>query len=190
MLRCHGRDSRNEAAIDGDCSGVYCRTLGRGFRQPWADLSVLGAYLAWSLICAEVLFTAAKKRYAKGVCDGKQEQGAAAAFWLTNIVVQLFIISTYWSQDAFSLMLNLTSVMSLIPYLFVAAYGVLISRRGEGFEVQPEGRKRDLIVAGLAVIYTIFMILPAASKFILLSAILLRPEHCFTFGQEGSAKGL
>ena len=45
----------------------------------------------------------------------------AAALWLTNIVVQLFVISTYWSHDAFTLMLNLTSVMALIPFLLVAA---------------------------------------------------------------------
>jgi amino acid transporter len=36
----------------------------------------------------------------------------AAALWLTNIVVQLFVISTYWSNDALTLMLNLTSVRS------------------------------------------------------------------------------
>ena len=46
-----------------------------------------------------------------------------AALWLTNIVVQLFVITTYWSRDAFALMLNLTSAMALIPYLLVAGYG-------------------------------------------------------------------
>ena len=43
-----------------------------------------------------------------------QNKVPAAALWMTNIVVQLFVISTYWSYDAFSLMLNLTSVMALI----------------------------------------------------------------------------
>ena len=39
---------------------------------------------------------------------------------MTNIVVQFFVISTYWSQDAFTLMLSMTSVMTLIPFLLVA----------------------------------------------------------------------
>ena len=52
----------------------------------------------------------------------------AAALWLTNIIVQLFVISTYWSNDAFSLMLNLTSVMALIPFLMVAAYGFMLEQ--------------------------------------------------------------
>ena len=87
-------------------------------------VSVLGAYLAWSLICAEVLFAAAKtKDMPKIFATENKNKVPAAALWLTNIVVQLFVISTYWSQDAFSLMLQMTSAMSLIPYFLVAGYG-------------------------------------------------------------------
>ncbi len=63
-----------------------------------------------------------------------------------------FLISTLFSQDAFTLMLNLTSAMSLIPYLFVAAYGFLIAGRGTTYEVRRE-RNRDLIFAGVAMLY-------------------------------------
>jgi amino acid transporter len=67
-------------------------------------VSVLGAYLAWSLICAEVLFVAAKARdMPKVFSTENQNKVPAAALWLTNIVVQFFVITTYWSQDAFSM---------------------------------------------------------------------------------------
>ena len=139
-------------------------------------VSVLGAYLAWSLICAEVLFAAAKnKDMPKVFATENPNRVPAAALWLTNIVVQLIVISTYFSRDAFSLMLNLTSAMSLIPYLFVAAYGFKISKRGESYDTQPEGRQRDLIIAFIAVVYTAFMIYAGGLKFILLSAILYAP---------------
>ena len=40
-------------------------------------VSVLGAYLAWSLICAEVLFAAGQDQgHAGGLRHGEQEQGA------------------------------------------------------------------------------------------------------------------
>ena len=104
-----------------------------------------------------------------------QNKVPAAALWLTNIIVQLFVISTYWSNDAFSLMLNLTSVMALIPFLLVAAYGLLMARRGETYETRPQERTRDLIFAGIAVIYTLFLIYAAGMKFLLLSAILYGP---------------
>ena len=139
-------------------------------------VSVLGAYLAWSLICAEVLFTAAKTKDMPAVFAKENANNVPAnALWLTNIVVQLLVISTYFSRDAFALMLNLTSAMSLIPYLFVAAYGFMISNRGEGYDVRPEERKRDLIMAAIAVLYTVFMIYAGGLKFILLSAVLYAP---------------
>ncbi|SEB26664.1 arginine:ornithine antiporter / lysine permease, partial [Variovorax sp. YR216] len=133
-------------------------------------VSVLGAYLAWSLICAEVMFTAAKTEDMPAVFARENANKVPAnALWLTNIIVQLIVITTYWSRDAFALMLNLTSAMSLIPYLFVAAYGVLLARRGESYQVRPQERGRDLFIAAVAAFYTIFMIYAGGLKFILLA---------------------
>ena len=145
-------------------------------------VSVLGAYLAWSLICAEVLSVAAKNAdMPKLFATENQNKVPAAALWLTNIVVQLFVISTYWSQDAFSLMLNLTSVMSLIPFFLVALYGFLLARRGETYNIRPQERNRDLVFAGIATIYTAFLIYAAGWKFLVLSAILYGPGTVLYF---------
>jgi arginine:ornithine antiporter / lysine permease len=145
-------------------------------------VSVLGAYLAWSLICAEVLSAAGRTKDMPRIFATENENKVpAAALWLTNIVVQLFVISTYWSSDAFSLMLNLTSVMALIPFFLVAAYGVLMNRRGETYETRPQERTRDLIFAGIAVVYTLFLIYAAGMKFLLLSCILYGPGTVLYF---------
>jgi len=139
-------------------------------------ISVLGAYLAWSLICAEVLFTAAKTEDMPRLFATENANGVpAAALWLTNIVVQLIVFTTYFSQDAFSLMLNMTSAMALIPYFLVAAYGFQITNRGETYETRPQERTRDLIFAGIAALYTAFMIYAGGMKFVLLSAVLYAP---------------
>ena len=145
-------------------------------------VSVLGAYLAWSLICAEVLSAAGRTRDMPMLFGTENANKVpAAALWLTNAIVQLFVISTYWSQDAFSLMLNLTSVMSLIPFFLVAAYGFLLARRGESYEANRRERTRDLSFAGIAVIYTLFLIYAAGMKFLLLSAILYGPGTALYF---------
>lgn len=139
-------------------------------------VSVLGAYLAWSLICAEVLSAAARTRdMPVAFARENSNQVPANALWLTNIVVQLFVITTYWSTDAFALMLSLTSAMALIPFLLVAIYGFQIARRGETYDVQPDERGRDLTFALIAVIYTLFLIYAGGMKFVLLSAILYAP---------------
>ncbi|WEX10756.1 basic amino acid/polyamine antiporter [Chelativorans sp. AA-79] len=145
-------------------------------------ISVLGAYLAWSLICAEVMFAAAKSRdMPKLFARENRNRVPAAALWLTNIIVQLFVISTYWSQDAFALMLNLTSAMSLIPYFLVAAYAVLIANRGESYEALSVERRRDLTIAAIAALYTLFMIIAGGLKFVLLSAVLYAPGTLLYF---------
>lgn len=139
-------------------------------------VSVLGAYLAWSLICAEVLFAAAKSADMPRLFAAQNDNRVPAnALWLTNIVVSLFVISTYWSRDAFNFMLDMTSVTALLPYLLVAGYGVLLARRGEGYEETPEERGRDQIFAWIAVIYTIVMFIAAGLKYVLLVSVLFVP---------------
>jgi arginine:ornithine antiporter/lysine permease len=145
-------------------------------------VSVLGAYLAWSLICAEVLFTAAKtKDMPKAFAIENKNKVPVTALWATNIVIQLIVITTYWSRDAFALMLNLTSAMSIIPFLFVAAYGLKLTRRGETYDVRPQERRRDLIIAVIATIYTIFLLYAGGLKFIVLSAVLYAPGTALYF---------
>lgn len=145
-------------------------------------VSVLGAYLAWSLICAEVMFAAAKTKDMPALFARENANRVpSAALWATNIVVQLIVITTYWSRDAFALMLNLTSAMNLIPFLLVATYGVKLARRGETYEVRPGERRRDLIIAGIAMIYTAFLLWAGGLKFILLGAILYAPGTALYF---------
>ncbi|MDW6023130.1 basic amino acid/polyamine antiporter [Mesorhizobium sp. BAC0120] len=148
---------------------------------PWGSIfvsvglivSVLGAYLAWSLICVEVLFCAAKSGDMPSILARENSNKVPApALWLTNCVIQLFLISTLFSQDAFRLMLELTSSMVLVPYLLVAAYGFLLAKRGETYDIEPGERISDLIFAGIATLYAAFLIYAAGVKFLLLSAIL------------------
>jgi arginine:ornithine antiporter/lysine permease len=146
-------------------------------------VSVLGAYLAWSLICAEVLSAAARTRdMPQAFARENSAKVPHVALWLTNIVVQLIVITTYWSQDAFALMLNLTSAMSLIPFLLVAGYAYKLTRRGETYrEIRPEDHRRDLIIAFVATVYTVFLLYAGGLKFIVLSAVLYAPGSALYF---------
>ncbi len=140
-------------------------------------VSVLGAYLAWSLICAEVLFAAATTGDMPSIfATENAAKVPSAALWLTNIVTQLFLVSTVFTQDAFTLMLKLTSAMVLVPYLLVAMYGLLVAKRGTAYDGNHKERSRDLIFAGIATLYTAFMIFAGGLKFLLLSAVLYAPS--------------
>ena len=145
-------------------------------------VSVLGAFLAWSLICAEVLFAAGKSKDMPRLFAAQNANDVPAnALWLSNILVSLFIVSTYWSRDAFNFMLDMASVTSLLPYLLVAAYGVLLARSGLGYETAPQERGRDQLISWVAVIYTIIMFIAAGLKYVLLVTVLFVPGTVLYF---------
>jgi arginine:ornithine antiporter/lysine permease len=139
-------------------------------------VSVLGAYLAWTLMAAEVLFVAAKDddmpRFLRRTTPGDVP---FAALLLTTILIQVVLIVTYFSEDAFNFALDLTSALSLIPFLLAAGYALKLAATRETYAEKPRGWLRELIVATIAVAYTIFLLFAAGPKFILVSFIIYAP---------------
>jgi arginine:ornithine antiporter/lysine permease len=145
-------------------------------------VSVLGAFLAWSLIGAEVLRSAAQTRDMPAALARENENGVpAAALWLTNLATQAFLIVTLFSSDALRLMVDLTGAMTLIPYLLVAAFGLKLAVTRETYEARPAGRHGDLVRAAVATLYTAFLIYALGLKFLLLSAIIYAPGTALYF---------
>ncbi|KEY60948.1 amino acid permease [Serratia sp. DD3] len=139
-------------------------------------VSVLGAYLSWSLLAAEVLFSAAKSESMPKVFGTENSSAVpSAAVWLTNITIQVFLILTLFSQYAFQLALELTSSLTLIPYLLVGAYGLKLAWTGETYEKDKANLKKDLIIAAVATFYALLMLYAGGMKYILLSAVIYGP---------------
>ncbi len=139
-------------------------------------VSVLGAYLSWSLLAAEVLFSAARMETMPAFLAAENRNGVPfAALWLTNLLVQFFLIMTLFAEQAFLLALKLTSSMILLPYLLVAAYALKLAWSGETYAAQPKGRWADLVRAALATLYTVGLIYAGGLKFLLLSLVIYAP---------------
>jgi arginine:ornithine antiporter / lysine permease len=139
-------------------------------------ISVLGNYLSWSLLAAEVLHSAAVNRTMPSfLAHENLKKVPAGALWLTNIVIQVFLLVTYFAEYAFTLALKMTSSMTLIPYLLVAAYGLKLAWTGETYASDPRGRAIDWIRGAIATIYAAGMIYAGGAKFLLLSALLYAP---------------
>ena len=98
-----------------------------------------------------------------------------AALLLTTILVQVMLVVTLFSEDAFNFALDLTSALSLIPFLLAAAYAVKLVVTRETYTQRPEGWGRECVVATLATIYTGFLLFAAGPKFILVSFIVYAP---------------
>ncbi|MEV8052813.1 basic amino acid/polyamine antiporter [Streptomyces bacillaris] len=151
-------------------------TWGKVFISVGLIVSVLGAYLAWTLMAAEVLFVAAKDR------DMPRFLGRSAAgdvpenaLLLTTCLSQVVLVVTLFSADAFTFALDLTSALSLIPFLLAAAFAVKVAGRPERWGAVGRSTRRELVIGVVATLYTAFLLYAAGLKFVLVSFILYAP---------------
>ena len=152
-------------------------------------VSVGGGFLAWMLLAAESLFTPAGggKASANGSLAnapavmpkwlGQQNANGvpANALWLTNAMVQLFLILTLWSKASYLALISLSTAMILIPYLFSAAYGVKLAASGEGEADDKKTARGAIVFTSLAAVYCLWLLYAAGLKYLLLSALLYAP---------------
>jgi len=139
-------------------------------------ISVLGNYLSWSLLAAEVLHSAAVHRTMPSfLATVNAYKVPAGALWLTNCVIQTFLLVTWFAEYAFTLALKMTSAMTLIPYFLVAAYGLKLAWTGEAYRAGERTRVGDWICSAVATVYAAAMIYAGGPTFLLLSSILYAP---------------
>ncbi len=133
-------------------------------------VSVLGAYLAWTLMAAEVLFVAAKDddmpRFLKRSTPADVPMPALV---MSTALSQIVLVVTLFSDDAFDFALNLTSALTLIPFLLAAAFALKIAAAGD------RQRTAELVIAALATVYTAYLIYAAGLKYLLVSLIVYAP---------------
>ena len=137
-------------------------------------VSVGGGFLAWMLLAAESLFTPAGGGAMPQWLARQNGQGVPAnALWLSNGMVQIFLLVTLFSKASYLALISLSTAMILLPYLFSAIYGVVVSARGEG--AAGSQRPADLPIAGLATVYCLWLLYAAGPKYLLLGALLYAP---------------
>jgi arginine:ornithine antiporter / lysine permease len=149
---------------------------GRVFISIGLLISILGNYLSWSLLAAEVLHSAGKTNTMPAMLARENRNGVpSAALWLTNLVIQAFLLVTWFAESAFTIALKMTSAMTLVPYLLVAAYGCKIAFTGETYGSDARTRRGDGLRGAIATAYAAGMLYAGGAKFMLLAALLYAP---------------
>ncbi|SFB41540.1 arginine:ornithine antiporter, APA family [Pseudomonas sp. NFIX10] len=139
-------------------------------------ISLLGALLSWVLLCAEIMFAAAKDHTMPEFLRRENANHVPAnALWLTNAMVQLFLVITLFSASTYLSLIYLATSMILVPYLWSAAYAVLLAVRGETYEGFAVERRKDLVIGAIALIYAVWLLYAGGIKYLLLSALLYAP---------------
>ncbi|CAM3705271.1 arginine-ornithine antiporter [Pseudomonas synxantha] len=139
-------------------------------------ISLLGALLSWVLLCAEIMFAAAKDHTMPEFLRKENANHVPVnALWLTNAMVQVFLVITLFSASTYLSLIYLATSMILVPYLWSAAYALLLAVRGETYENALKERKKDLFIGAVALIYAIWLLYAGGTKYLLLSALLYAP---------------
>jgi len=140
-------------------------------------VSVLGAYLAWTLMAAEVMYMPARNEDFPEFLGRENSSGTPiTALVVSSLAVQGLLAATLVLTDALNFMLDLCTSLALIPYFLAAAYALKLGLTGEAYDGVAAGiRRKETIFAGVATAYTMFLFDAAGLKFLLLSTVILAP---------------
>lgn len=139
-------------------------------------ISLLGALLSWTLLCGEILHSAAKDHTMPKFLEKENKNDVPAnALIMSNLAIQLFLIITLFSSSSYLDLLYLASSMILLPYFFATIYAVKIAANGDGYQGVEGLKTRHLMIAVIATLYAIWLLYAAGVKYLLLSALLYAP---------------
>lgn len=150
---------------------------GEVFMSAAVIVSVLGAYLAWTLMAAEVMYMPARNEDLPEFLGRENDNGTPiTALVVSSLAVQGLLALTLVLTDALNFMLDLCASLALLPYFLAAAYALKLGLTGETYEdAPPRTRRSQTIVAGIATGYTLFLFDAAGLKFLLLATVILAP---------------
>jgi arginine:ornithine antiporter/lysine permease len=150
---------------------------GEVFISAGVIVSVLGAYLAWTLMAAEVMYMPARNEDLPEFLGRENDNGTPiTALVVSSLAVQGLLALTLVLTDALNFMLDLCASLALLPYFLAAAYALKLGLTGETYaDVAPRTRRSQTIVAGIATGYTLFLFEAAGLKFLLLATVILAP---------------
>ena len=139
-------------------------------------VSVGGAFLSWTLLCAEIPFTCGRdgtfpKWFGKENANGSP----AHSLWATNILIQLFLILSFFSQSAYQFFYFIASVAILPPYVLSGAYALKLAWSGEGYAARDTARTKDMVIGAVATIYGLWLVYAAGLDYLLMCAVLFAP---------------
>ena len=150
-------------------------------------ISVLGAWLGWTLLAGELPFIVAKDGlFPKWFAKENKNKAPINALLITNILVQIFLISMLFTDSAYQFASSLASSAILIPYMFSAFYQLKYTIEHKG-----HATVKQWAIGIIASIYAIWLVYAAGIDYLLLTMLLYIPGlFVYRFVQRNNHKPL
>ena len=150
-------------------------------------ISVLGAWLGWTLLAGELPFIVAKDGlFPKWFAKENKNKAPINALLITNILVQIFLVSMLFTDSACQFAFSLASSAILIPYMFSAFYQLKYTIEHKG-----HATVKQWAIGIIASIYAIWLVYAAGIDYLLLTMLLYIPGlFVYRFVQRNNHKPL
>ena len=134
-------------------------------------ISVLGAWLGWTLLAGELPFVVAKDSlFPKWFAKENKNKAPVNSLLITNILVQIFLISMLFTESAYQFAFSLASSAILIPYMFSAFYQVKYT-----YLTKERATTKQWVIGIISSVYAIWLVYAAGIDYLLLTMLLYIP---------------
>ncbi|MBM26240.1 MAG: arginine-ornithine antiporter [Chloroflexi bacterium] len=136
-------------------------------------ISLLGAFLGWTLLSAEIPYIAAKDGVLpKTFMKENKSNAPVNSLIITNGLIQVFLIITLFSSSTYETLLSIATTAILLPYLFSSLYLLKLTFTKETYENENKQRMKDMFISGLSALYGVWLIYAAGLDYLLMVSIL------------------
>lgn len=145
-------------------------------------LSITGGWIAWTLVCAQVPYEAAKvKIFPKRFLSLNSKGMPAFGLLVSSIIMQVFMCLVVTSDQVYLAALDLTSLMVLPAYLFS---GIFLWKAASRQSLLPSVTSRKqrtgyLVIGILATLFCSYIVLSSDYTLLLVSIIFYMPGTFF-----------
>ena len=142
-------------------------------------ISVVGAFLSWTLLAAEIPHIAGKDGTMPSFFAHESERGVpSTSLTITNLLVQAFLIVAFFAQSTYQALFFIASTAILVPYIFSGAYAAKLALTGEAYTAR-DGRNSALFIGLVATLYGLWLVYAAGPVYLFMCAILYAPGIVF-----------
>lgn len=113
-------------------------------------LSLAGALLGWTIIAADCPYSAAQQGvFMKAFAKSNKNDSPAFSLWLTNGIIQLFLIVIYFNESTYQVFYTISTSMIMIPYFLSSLYYLKVAITKDGFDNAGSGELLKAKIFGI-----------------------------------------
>lgn len=135
-------------------------------------ISVGGAWVAWTILMAQVPYAAAQDGVLPKIFARENKKGAPkAALYISSIVMSLFMVVVVTAKDVYMASIDIAGVMVLPAYVLSSMFLWKESAKSNILKDKNKQRIKALLIGVFSTIYCLWLVYAAGLTYVLMSTI-------------------